>query len=565
MTSADVRLIAFYLPQFHPIPENDRWWGPGFTEWTNVTRGRPMFKGHRQPRRPGELGYYDLRVRNVRHRQVELARKHGIHGFCYYYYWFSGRRLLELPLELMLADPDVDFPFCVCWANENWSRRWDGSEHEILVNQTYAPEDAERFVRELAPVLQDRRYITVNGAPILLVYRPAIIPNLAELLRRWRRTAEELGIPRLHLCAVQSFGYTTGLEDGFDAMVEFPPHSMVVPDINDKVPGLNKKFTGKVYSYSDLVRYSLQLGSCVGLPVYRGIMTGWDNTARRGTRSHIYDDATPERYEVWLRRLVSYTRKHHAGDRRLIFVNSWNEWAEGAYLEPDETHGYGFLDATARAVYGVPDAAALIRTLRDINSGDDEAQGVLDDLDHALMINQRIVELVESKGLAAAGVTRSGSSGRFHPANRGVLKLPERVVSSGAIGHLDVVNTPDYESGVILDRAYDLFLQGWIGSRHVKAGPTSRIVFQLTNLDSGDTYVAQVTARERREDVVGRLKGWRQKLRMKAAESFLYSGYRAYLSIAAVAPGSYALDAIMPTSSGRTGIKMPLHSSILVL
>ena len=562
---ADVRIIAFYLPQFHPIPENDKWWGAGFTEWTNVTRGRPMFKGHDQPRRPGELGYYDLRVKEVRYRQVELARKYGIHGFCYYYYWFSGRRLLELPLELMLADQDLDFPFCVCWANENWSRRWDGSEEDVLINQVHAPDDAERFIRELAPVLKDRRYITVSGAPILLVYRPAIIPGLSDLLRRWRCTAEALGIPRLHICAVQSFGYTTGPEDGFDAMVEFPPHSVAVPEATDRTPRLSRSFTGKIYSYSDVVRCSLQSASGPRLPVYRGIMTGWDNTARRSHNAHIFEGATPERYEVWLRRLVSHTLTHHAGDRRLIFVNSWNEWAEGAYLEPDENHGYGFLDATARAVCGVPDASTLIRTLRQINDGNDEAQGVLDELEHKLRINERSIELAESKGLAASAMSRSGDSSQFHPEDRASVKLPAKMFSNGAVGHLDAVNTLNYESCVTLDRAYDVFLLGWIASKHVKAGPNSPVLFQLTNLESGERYVAQVSSRERREDVIDTHKGWRLKLRNGAVASFLYSGYRAYLNIAAVRPGSYALEAILPTSSGHTGMRLPLHSSILVL
>jgi len=563
--SPDVRLIAFYLPQFHPIPENDKFWGAGFTEWTNVTRGRPMFKGHHQPRRPGELGYYDLRVKEIRHRQVELARKYGIHGFCYYYYWFSGRRLLELPLELMLADPDLDFPFCVCWANENWSRRWDGSEQDILINQEHGSDDAERFIRETAPVLRDRRYITVDGAPILLVYRPAIIPGLPDLLRRWRRAAEELGMPRLHICGVQSFGYATGPEDGFDAMVQFPPHSLSVPEMTDRIPGLNRQFTGKIYSYSDVVRESVQSDSSARLPIYRGVMTGWDNTARRRFNGHIFEGATPDRYEVWLRRLIHYTRRQHAGDRRLIFVNSWNEWAEGAYLEPDEKNDYGFLEATARAVFGVPEASTLVRMLRQINEGNQEAQGVLDELDHALAINQRIVELVESKLPATGAGSRSRFAGRFHRADRAGITLPAKVIANGAIGHLDVVNTPDYESGVVLDRAYDVFLQGWVASRYVSTGPTSPILFQLTNIESGERYLAQVRSRERREDVAAGVKGWRQRLGRSVAASFLYSGYRAYLNIAAVEPGSYALEAILPTSSGQTGIRFPLHSSILVL
>ena len=562
--SADVRLIAFYLPQFHPIPENDKWWGPGFTEWTNVTRGRPMFEGHYQPRRPGELGYYDLRVKEVRHRQVELARAYGIHGFCYYYYWFSGRRLLERPLDLMLADKELDFPFCVCWANENWTRRWDGSEQDVLMEQKHLPDDPAEFIRDLAPVLQDRRYITVNGAPLLLVYRPAIIPDLGNVLRIWRRTAEESGIARLHVCAVQSFGYRSGLDDGFDAMAEFPPHSVPDADITQKTPGVVPQFKGKICSYPELVKHSVGLRTGIGLPVYRGVMTGWDNTARRGVTGHIYRDATPEQYEVWLRRLIDYTRRHHQGDHRLLFVNAWNEWAEGTYLEPDEKFGYRFLEATARAVFGVPEPATLIATLRQIHNGNEEAHGFLDQLERAVRINEQIVNLIDAKFMATSSPPRDAFSGSFNPLMRSRVKLPRELLGIDVAGHLDVLSTPNHQGRVTLNRAYDVLLEGWIASSRVKVDSSSPVLFQLTNLESDAAFVADVPTRVRRDDVVKHLKERARYRRVSEAWS-LYSGFRAYLNIAALKPGLYKLDAIVPQPDGQSGVIARLHSSVVVL
>ena len=562
--SADVRVVAFYLPQFHPIPENDRWWGPGFTEWTNVTRGRAMYDGHAQPRRPGELGYYDLRVPEVRHRQVELARKYGIHGFCYYYYWFSGQRLLERPLDLMLADRDIDFPFCICWANENWSRRWDGSELDILMEQKHLPEDPVRFIEDLAPMLRDPRYMRVNGAPILLVYRPDIIPDRTSVLRVWRQTAEKCGIGGLHLCAVQSFGYTSSLEDGFDAMVEFPPHSIGIGEVTATMPGLVPEFKGKVYSYLDVISCCLNQGSGIGLPVYRGLMSGWDNTARRGYNSHIFDGGTPENYEVWLRRLLDYTRRHHQGDHRLLFVNAWNEWGEGAYLEPDERFGYGFLEATARAVFAVPTPDALIATLRQINAGHAEALTALDELEHAVRINQSIVNLVDAKKLLRTDSTRTGFFGRFHPVERSGLRLPAKVDSTDVTGFLDALNSPNYAGGVSLNRFYDLLLMGWIATGRVEVNANSPILFQLSNLENGARYVAQVLSRIRRDDVVAHLKSQRAFRHMSEACA-LYSGYRAYLNITAVEPGPYKLEAIVPAADGRAGSAFALHPSITVV
>jgi hypothetical protein len=562
--SDDVRVIAFYLPQFHPIPENDRWWGDGFTEWTNVRRAVPLYRGHDQPRRPGELGYYDLRDRAVRHRQAELAGKHGIHGFCYYYYWFSGRRLLERPLDLMLADEDLRFPFCLCWANESWSRRWDGSERDILIEQAYAPDDPPRFIRDIAPILRDPRYIIVGGSPLLLVYRPAVIPDVRGVLRSWRATAAELGLTSLHLCGVQSNDYTSGLEDGFDAMVEFPPHSIPVGEITSTVPDLASDFSGKIFFYADVVRYSTSLESGIRLPVYRGLMTGWDNTPRRGLASHIYYDSTPELYEVWLRRLLAHTRRYHQGDHRLIFVNAWNEWAEGAYLEPDATNRSGYLEATARAVFGPPDRAAIFATLRQMTDGNDDAQRLLDELDHVVRVNERTLAMVEARDMDAQRPTRDGVSVAFNTIERAGFTVPPTIVSDAAVGFVDCLSTPNYQRGVTLNRNYDVLLQGWIASRLVTADETSPVILQLTNLETGNRYVTRVLARMRRDDVVAHLAGQRAYRRL-GADCALFSGYRAYLNIAALDPGAYTLDAILPMAGDQRGAGLRLHSSLVVL
>ncbi|HTF72513.1 MAG TPA: glycoside hydrolase family 99-like domain-containing protein, partial [Edaphobacter sp.] len=343
-----VKLIAFYLPQFHPIKENDQWWGEGFTEWSNVAGAKPVFSGHHQPQLPANLGFYDLRVPEIMQKQAELAAKHGIYGFCLYYYWFNGRKLLDLPLNQMLASGKPNFPFCLCWANENWTRAWDGAEKEVLVEQVHSDDADEDFIRELIPIFRDERYIRVAGAPLLLVYRVTALPDAAATAQRWRSICAKEGIPQIHLAAVQSFGFQDPRPYGFDSAVEFPPHVTrhLVP--NEIVPGLAPTFEGYLEDYAQLARHQVQQPS-VDYVRYRGVMPAWDNSARRGNKAHILIRSSPDLYEKWLRAIVDLTLSE-SEQPPLVFVNAWNEWAEGTHLEPDQKYGMAHLNATRRGL-----------------------------------------------------------------------------------------------------------------------------------------------------------------------------------------------------------------------
>jgi glycosyltransferase involved in cell wall biosynthesis len=351
-----VKLVAFYLPQFHQIPENDQWWGTGFTEWTNVRRSKPNYSGHVQPNLPTELGFYDLSDPEVLQRQAKLAREHGIFGFCYYYYWFNGKRLLEKPVDRMLASGQPDFPFCLCWANENWTRRWDGQDSEILMKQEYSDDASEQFIQDILPFLKDRRYIRVQGKPLLMVYRADQLPRAAATAELWRRRAAENGLPGLHLAAVQSFGISDPRVYGFDAAVEFPPHTPHRGMDHKNYPGLDENFTGYLEDYMIAAEACVTLPS-VAYPWYRGVMPAWDNTPRKRADAHMYVNSSPQTYQAWLRHVVAQTLDQ-PGQAPLVFVNSWNEWAEGAHLEPDTAHGRKNLEATLRGLtLGITDSA----------------------------------------------------------------------------------------------------------------------------------------------------------------------------------------------------------------
>lgn len=353
---AAAKVIALHLPQFHAVPENDDWWGKGFTEWRNVARGVPRFRGHYQPRVPRDLGYYDLSRPEAIRRQVELAAAAGLHGFCFYFYWFNRKRLLETPLDLFVADETLDFPFCLMWANENWTRRWDGREADILLKQDYERWHDADLVASVARYFASPRYIRIGGRPLFFIYRPDEVPDGRARFAEWRRLwREEHGVEPLFFMA-QSFHNVDPADWGLDGAVEFPPHkfsSNVQPLAASDLSLLDAGFFGTVFSYADFVEKALEQPT-PDYPLIRTVVPSWDNDARRqGAGSTVVQGATPALYERWLRGAIAYAEKHPVGGEPIVFVNAWNEWAEGAYLEPDVHFGGAYLNATARAVYGL--------------------------------------------------------------------------------------------------------------------------------------------------------------------------------------------------------------------
>lgn len=357
-TMSKVRPIAIYLPQFHPIPENDEWWGKGFTEWTNVVKSRPRFDDHYQPHLPADFGFYDLRVHQVQIEQAELARQSGIYGFCYYHYWFNGKKLLETPVEQILAAGTPDFPYMLCWANENWTRRWDGAENELLIGQNFSEEDDLAHISYLERFFRDPRYIRVDGKPVFAIYRPALMPDIRATLDLWRKICRQNGVGEIYFLYMQSHGEKRPPEEmGFDASVEFQPnfadfpkqHKLHGRGIRNAISKWKKKRIPPeerdgIFLYDDIVKKFLS-EDAVAYKRYPCIFPGWDNSARRKSGATIVHGSTPEKYRRWLHATVERF-KPYAKDENFIFINAWNEWAEGNHLEPCVKWGSQYLDAT---------------------------------------------------------------------------------------------------------------------------------------------------------------------------------------------------------------------------
>jgi GT2 family glycosyltransferase len=342
-----IRPIAFYLPQFHPTEENDFWWGAGFTEWTNVVKARPGYSGQYQPHLPADLGFYDLRSPETLTHQANLARRYGIEGFCVYYYNFGSRRLLSRPLEVVRAHPEIPFHFCLCWANENWTKHWDGGSREILVEQGYDDETIAGILSDVAGHASDPRALRVDGKPLFLVYRPLLIPDPPRFAAACRAAFEHAGLPGVHLVYVESMEAVdqgiVPLDLGFDASVEFPPQGRAVPS-KASVEIVKPGWSGYRYDYADTA-VSFVSRASVAYPRYPAVFPSWDNTARQPLKGTSFDGCSPAAFRVFVEAKIEEIRRFHMGDSRLLFVNAWNEWAEGAHLEPDTAHGHAWLEA----------------------------------------------------------------------------------------------------------------------------------------------------------------------------------------------------------------------------
>lgn len=380
------RVIALYLPQFHPTPENDRWWGPGFTEWTNVAKAKPLFRGHQQPRIPADLGFYDLRLPETREQQAQLAREAGVEGFCYYHYWFgNGRQLLERPLQEVVASGKPDFPFCICWANHTWSNKtWERKsavqKNSVLMEQTYpgTKDDIAHF-NTLLPMFKDRRYMTVDGKLIFAIYDPFGFKNVQQFIATWRRLAEENGLPGFHFIGMTPSTLTIRTApDGTRQRVMPNLESSAeiyrrVLDLGfDAVNSLGKRRGEMLYEgkWKNIAKTVLRH---IGFPtgsmrydyertvrnyfapedtwenVYPSILPQWDRTPRVASMDGVYVNATPEKFENHIRQALSLI-KDKQPEHRILFLKSWNEWGEGNYVEPDMEWGHGFIDAIHNAV-----------------------------------------------------------------------------------------------------------------------------------------------------------------------------------------------------------------------
>jgi lipopolysaccharide biosynthesis protein len=351
MQEGKVLVLAFYLPQFHPIPENNEWWGKGFTEWTNTAKARPLFKGHYQPHIPADLGFYDLRVPEVREAQAEMARDHGISGFCYWHYWFgNGQRLLERPFNEVLVSGKPDFPFCLAWANQSWTGVWHGLKDKVLIEQQYhGREDYINHFNTILPAFHDDRYLKIGNKPIFVVYSPQLVPDSIDFTSTWNELAIKNGFDGMYFIGIHYAGWDHKMSGYDDKTIHQPSNYIHVYEkiIKHRLRGIIHRnilrFIPDIYNYSDLVRY-YDFNLFKDKDIVPTIIPGWDNTPRSGRKGWVFHASTPESFGGHFERALLFSLKRKDSKTPVLFIKSWNEWAEGNYLEPDQRYGMGYLE-----------------------------------------------------------------------------------------------------------------------------------------------------------------------------------------------------------------------------
>lgn len=541
----DVGLIAFYLPQFHSFAENNEWWGEGFTEWTNVSSARPSFPGHDQPRLPADFGYYDLRLDEVQRQQVALANVYGIRAFCYHYYWFSGTTLMTMPIDRHV-EQNYDLDFCLCWANENWSRRWDGSEDDVLMAQHHSILDDVAFIDSALPYFRSPRYLKINGAPLLVVYRLTLLSDPAKVIDLWKQRVRDAGFPDLHVCMAETFGVEDPLPLGADSSCQFPPHCVVAQDRTAIVEGLAPGFTGKVYDYAEMVANEVRRPD-PGHLRFRTVSPSWDNTARKGLAGHVFHGATPELFEAWLTHSVARTRETHPIGHRFVFINAWNEWAEGAYLEPDRRNGHANLRAVRNAlsIQNAVIGEALLST-----ASPQEAE-----------FRQKVIRVVMALSNANKQLSRliteyarpGGPPSPFIPLRADAFE--RRLSIAGGRIQIDSVNGRGVRSPQLtLLREAHMDLQGWFHVPDLVQTPTLPTFIILDGMDKRPSYIASVYDRVQRQDVAAAfgITGEQQ-----------WFGFHLHADLRRLEPGHYRIGALL-VSDAKPDCVYALSSSAII-
>jgi len=483
----NVKLLAFYLPQFHATPENDKFWGEGFTEWRQIPRGIPRFPGHYQPRIPRDFGYYDLNDITVLARQAEVAKAAGIYGFGFYYYWFNGKRVLHKPVEKFLQADWISMPFFIIWANENWTRTWDGMNTDVLLQQDYLIEHEEALLADLARHFNDRRYIAINGRPLFVIYKPIDVPDAKVTFERWRaHLRSRHGIEPLIFMA-QTFGHVDPTPLGLDGALEFPPHKLTQTLHGRAMPdAFHPEFNGRVISYDEFVDASLLEGA-TNYPLIKTAVPSWDNEPRRPMRGLMLEGCSPKKYEAWLRQLAERTSENSILGERFVAINAWNEWAEGAYLEPDVYYGAAYLNSTARAIRdisGVKSKTPSISVIEQSAKQRNRISVIVPNYNHVRFLTKRLKSIISQSRVPDEIIFLDDAS------EDNSVEVAQRILAQSTISHSVVVN--DNNSG-------NVFKQ-WTKGLSLATG--NLIWIAESDDDADSEFLARIEQAFEREDVL---------------------------------------------------------------